>query len=93
MYDGDKRDVGRVLHAGKHSLQQVGSVRGCDKNIPYHRQGRAMILFHRLLFAAMLIVAFFQGAMDAGRRDLLQDYMSSRLLHMSLSELGQVSVM
>lgn len=52
-----------------------------------------MIVFHRLLFAAMLIAAFLQGAVDAGRRDLLNEYMNMKLLRMSLYELGQVKVL
>lgn len=52
-----------------------------------------MILFHRILFIGMLTIAFLQGAIDAGRADLLQEYMSKRLLQMSLYELGQVRVL
>lgn len=52
-----------------------------------------MITFHRILFAIMLCAAFLQGAVDAGRRDLLNEYMNMKLLQMSLYQLGQVKVL
>jgi len=41
-----------------------------------------LIFFHRALFAFILVSAFFAGALDAGRIDLLSDFLT-----MSLTEL------
>jgi hypothetical protein len=51
-----------------------------------------MILFHRTIFAVILVVAFLKGGIDAGRADLLRELTTSRYLTMSISELMNVYV-
>lgn len=55
----------------------------------------AMIYFHRLLFAAVLMSAFALGAVNAARAQLLQEYgvQASLYLSMSLSQLSNVRLM
>lgn len=54
---------------------------------------KAMILFHRALFAFMLATAFFAGALDAGRADMLDELMAERVLELSLRQLSNMRVM
>lgn len=91
MYNSNQRLDERVLHDGGFSLHELGCPVGSGKSIPAGK-GWKMILFHRTLLFIMLIAAFMQGAIDAGRRELLNELLSDRLIHASLQELGQIKI-
>lgn len=49
------------------------------------------VLFHRGMFAIMLVVAFFTGALNAGRADMLERQSTTLMLNMSLEQLTNVN--
>mgnify|MGYP000175622486 FL=1 len=52
----------------------------------------AMISIHRVIICGMLALSFTQGAMDAGRRDMLNQLLSKTIMTLSLSDLGNINV-
>lgn len=54
---------------------------------------RIMIIFHRSLFAFMLLASFFAGALDAGRQDLLNEALAEHLIDLSLRQLSNIRMM
>lgn len=49
-----------------------------------------MILFHRSMFAVILIVCFVQGALDARRQNIIDRIDISYLINMSLADLSKI---
>ena len=52
----------------------------------------ALIVFHRAMFAGMLITAFFLGALDAGRRDVIRRMSVTDMLELSLTDLQSADI-
>lgn len=92
MRNSNQRHTGDILLDRGLHVFPLASTNRRNKNLPVSGQRRAMIILHRTLFAIMLIAAFFQGAVDAGRRDLLEQFIAGRLISMSFYELGQIKV-
>ena len=51
-----------------------------------------MLTFHRLLFIIMLVIAFFMGALNAGRADILERREIRLLLNMNVKQLTNLNV-
>ncbi len=49
-----------------------------------------MITFHRAMFVAVLAICLIQGALNEGRKDLLNQLMTNQLISSSLPELLQL---
>lgn len=47
-----------------------------------------MIFFHRMMFCAVLVVCFMQGAINEARKDIVE----RDLLRMTLAELSNIHV-
>jgi hypothetical protein len=51
-----------------------------------------MITFHRIVFCCFLGLALIKGGVDAGRKDMLNMAISSKMLTLTLRQLGDIEV-
>jgi len=51
-----------------------------------------MMVFHRCLFALAIVLAFFQGAVNEGRAQMLEKQNTNLMLNMTLQQLTNLEV-
>lgn len=92
LHHGDRRGHNSGLFSRGMGIRPLRWFIGGGQGFLARRQGRPMITLHRLMLSCILIMAFFQGALNAGRDDLLRQMLNTKLLSMSLSQLSNFVV-
>lgn len=71
----------------------MGAIQRSDRRI--HKGWPSMkhaLLFHKVLFVLMLIIAFFLGALNAGRADMLEKQNIQLLLMLDVKQLTEMKI-
>jgi len=92
LHDGNERGDDHDLQPWWFCLQPLVFIRGRNQSLSCGGSRGAMIALHRIMFGFIITAAFFKGAVDAGRADLLRELTADRYLTMSISELMNVYV-
>lgn len=74
-------------------IRQVGTIQCRDRRVYKGWPSmKYMLTFHRFLFIIMLVIAFFMGALNAGRAEALEKKEIQLMLMMTPKQLTEIEI-
>ena len=101
MRASHQRYIDNHLQSRRSSLSELARLPSSNRrlDIGHDRGGKLMTiswlgLFQLVLFVIVLLIVFLAGAVNEGRKEMLQSFLTPQiLLSMSLKELTEIRVM